>query len=191
MARKIILIAGLPGAGKSILSSFLQEAGLKVFNMGDIIRDLAVKHGVEKTQENLLKIAESVRREYGPGGVAKLMLPLIEKENDIVVVDGVRSISEIKEFRNVADCIKVVAVHASPINRFKRILKRNRPGDPKNFEDFLKRDVKELGFGIGNVIALSDLLLVNEGSIEDFVRTITAYKEEILKCEKESAWKYL
>ena len=56
----------------------------------------------------------------------------------------------------------IVAVHASPRTRFSRLSTRGRRDDPKSWEEFVARDMKELGFGIGDVIALADVMVVNE-----------------------------
>jgi dephospho-CoA kinase len=60
-----------------------------------------------------------------------------------------------------------VAVHASPRTRCERLISRGRSDDPKNWEEFVERDSRELSVGIGNVIALAEEMLVNEASIDD------------------------
>jgi len=61
--------------------------------------------------------------------------------------------------------VVTVALHASPKTRFQRLLSRNRSDDPKNWETFYERDIRELDVGLGHVIALADIVLVNEGTI--------------------------
>jgi dephospho-CoA kinase len=39
--RRLILITGMTGSGKTTLSGIIRETGLKVVTMGDVIRDLA------------------------------------------------------------------------------------------------------------------------------------------------------
>jgi len=56
----------------------------------------------------------------------------------------------------------LVAVHASPRERFRRLKSRGRPDDPTTWEEFVERDMRELELGIGNVIALADVMIVNE-----------------------------
>jgi len=63
--------------------------------------------------------------------------------------------------------VSVVAVHASPRTRYERLISRGRSDDPKNWEDFAERDLRELSVGIGNVIALAEEMLVNEGSVDE------------------------
>jgi dephospho-CoA kinase len=73
---------------------------------------------------------------------------------------------EVNEFRKFFPKFKILAIHASPRTRFRRLLKRNRSDDPKNWEAFIERDERELKVGIGEVIAQADLILMNEGTID-------------------------
>ena len=43
-----------------------------------------------------------------------------------------------------------------------------RLDDSAEKSEFLKRDKRELNFGIGDVIATSDYIIVNEGAIKKF-----------------------
>ncbi|BEP17794.1 dephospho-CoA kinase [Pyrofollis japonicus] len=167
--RIIVLVAGMPGSGKSIVSSIAKEMGIPVFVMGDVVREEAARRGLEPTPSNLNMVAKKLREEYGPTVVAERTAEKIRRTNNsVVLVDGVRSLDEVNVFRRYGEVI-IVAVHASPRTRFERIRRRGRPGDPKTWEDFVARDLTELGFGLGNVIALADHMLVNEEkSIEEF-----------------------
>ncbi|MEM1831309.1 MAG: hypothetical protein QXJ97_07260 [Desulfurococcaceae archaeon] len=69
-------------------------------------------------------------------------------------------------FVELGDAV-VVAVHASPRTRYERLRARRRPGNPETYEEFKRRDMVELGFGLSSVIALADHVIVNEGSIEE------------------------
>jgi dephospho-CoA kinase len=59
-----------------------------------------------------------------------------------------------------------MAVHAPPEVRFSRLFSRRRSDDPSGWEVFRERDMRELSVGLGNVIALSELMLVNDNNIE-------------------------
>jgi len=59
-------------------------------------------------------------------------------------------------------------VHAPPKVRFSRLVRRARSDDPSTWEVFHERDMRELGVGLGNVIALAEKILVNDGTIEEF-----------------------
>ncbi len=191
MSKLMILITGMPGSGKSIVTNYLHRKGYRIYSMGDIIRKIADERGVEKTPENLLSIASEIREKYGLDGVAKLLVRELPDNEWPIVIDGVRSVKEIKVLSTKAECVHLIAVHASPKTRFTRLLRRGRPGDPRSWEDFVFRDKKELEFGLGEVISLSDTMIINESSIENVLEELESNMERIMKCEKESEWRFL
>jgi dephospho-CoA kinase len=165
----LVLIAGMPGAGKSIVSRAARDLGLPVYNMGDVIRSETLKIYGEITPEYMRETSRIVREKYGEDYVARKTIERIRERSGVIVIDGVRSLVEVEVFREFGDTV-ILAIHASPRTRFERIRRRGRPGDPDKWEDFVKRDMTELSFGLGNVIALADYMIVNEGTIEEAYR---------------------
>jgi dephospho-CoA kinase len=165
--RKIIAIVGMPGAGKAIVSKAASSHGIPVLVCGDVVREETKKRGLAPTPENTGKIMLSIREEDGPAVVAKRLIPKIASSGaPLVVVEGVRSMAEVEELRR-NHTVVIVAVHASPKTRYERLVARGRSDDPKSWEEFTERDGRELGVGIGNVIALAQEMLVNEKSFEE------------------------
>ncbi len=165
----LVLIAGMPGAGKSIIARAARDLGLPVYNMGDIVRDETMKIYGEITPKYMRETSRIIREKYGEDYVARKTIERIRERSGVIVIDGVRSLVEVDVFRKFGDTV-ILAIHASPRTRFERIRRRGRPGDPDKWEDFAKRDMIELSFGLGNVIALADYMIVNEGTIEEAYR---------------------
>jgi dephospho-CoA kinase len=164
---KIIAIVGMPGAGKAIVSKAACSRRIPVLVCGDVVREETKKRGLPPTPENTGKVMLSIRQEDGPAVVAKRLIPKITSSGaPLVVVEGVRSMAEVEELRR-NHTVVIVAVHASPKTRYERLAARGRSDDPKSWEEFAERDGRELGVGIGNVIALAQEMLVNEKSFED------------------------
>lgn len=166
MANLYLLVAGMPGAGKSILTEVAREMGIPVYTMGDVVREETLKRFGKITPDLMVGTSVDLRREWGDDIIALRTLSKIEGQRSVVLIDGVRSLGEVETFRARGAAI-VIAVHASPRTRFKRLLERKRPGDPSTYEEFASRDLIELGYGLGNVIALADYMIVNEGSIDE------------------------
>jgi dephospho-CoA kinase len=165
--RKIIAVVGMPGAGKAIVSKAASSRGIPVLVCGDVVREETKKRGLSPTPENIGKVMLSIRQEDGPDVVAKRLIPKITSSGaPLVVVEGVRSMAEVEELRR-NHTVVIVAVHASPKTRYERLASRARSDDPKSWQEFAERDARELGVGIGNVIALAQEMLVNEESVED------------------------
>jgi len=176
----LILVVGMPGAGKSLVVEVARnEFNLPTYTMGDVVREEAVKRYGSITPAILLKTSRELREAYGLDYVAVKTMERIDKKAEAVVIDGVRSLHEVEYFSKHGDTV-IVAVHASPRTRFARLLKRGREGDPGSWEEFVKRDRIELDFGIGEVIALADYIIVNEAGVEDAKREIRKTLETIL-----------
>ena len=165
--QKVITIAGMPGAGKGIVSKAASSRGIPVMVCGDVVREETARRGLEQTPENVGKIMLEIRQEEGPAVVADRLIPKIESsKSTVVVVEGVRSMAEVEALRK-KHVVVIVGVHASPKTRYERLRARARSDDPKNWEEFLERDSREFSVGIGNVIPLAEEMLINETSVED------------------------
>ena len=170
MTKKTVIgVTGMPGAGKDVVREVFRELGFPIVTMGDEVRAEAERKGLPPTPENLGKTMLKLRAEEGQGVLAKRCLPKIEALNSkIVVVDGIRSLDEVAEYKKEYPDLKIIAVHASPETRFERLVRRNRSDDPEDWKVFNERDRRELSVGLGNVIAAADIMVVNEGKKEAF-----------------------
>jgi dephospho-CoA kinase len=163
--KKVLAISGMPGAGKGIASEAARQLGYDILILGDVIREETEHRGLEPTPKNVGAVMLEIRAKEGPAVVAKRLLPKIENcHSDYVVVEGVRSLNELTELRKAYEVV-TIALHASPKIRFQRLVSRNRSDDPKDWGTFYERDIRELDVGLGHVIALADVVLVNEGTI--------------------------
>ena len=164
--KRIIAISGMPGAGKGVASQAMKEFGFEVLLLGDVIREETQRRGLEPTPKNVGSVMLQVRKDEGPTVVVKRLVPKIEaSRSPTIIVEGIRSEEELHELRTKFD-VTSVAIHASPRTRFQRLLSRGRSDDPKTWDTFYERDSRELNVGLGHVIALADILLVNESTID-------------------------
>src|SRR5207253_5099371 len=69
-------------------------------------------------------------------------------------------------------CSSDLAIHASPQSRYRRLLRRKRRDQPKNWQQFLERDARELNVGLGRVISLADRMIENEETTDQLRRQI-------------------
>ncbi|MEM4491714.1 MAG: AAA family ATPase, partial [Sulfolobales archaeon] len=161
LVKAIVCVTGMPGSGKTLIAKFLSNSLGAYVNMGDVVRSKAAELGIEPTSDNLMRLAVELRKSLGLDAVAREAAKNFPNSSEVVVVDGVRSLDEVRFFSSIAHTV-VVAVHASPKTRYERLRKRGREDDPTAFSKFLDRDSKELELGIGSVIALADVMVVNE-----------------------------
>jgi len=163
----IVGLTGMPGAGKSVVVEVAKEKGFDIVVMGDIVREEAAKRHLEPSPENLGRIMLDLREKEGNSVIARRCVSKIEKARERkVIVDGIRSLSEVEEFKKHFPNFTLIAVHASPETRFKRLFLRQRSDDPKNWEIFRERDMRELSVGLGNAIAMAEHIIINEEKLE-------------------------
>ena len=168
MTTKLILITGMSGSGKTTLANKFRARGIAAVTMGDVIRGLAREKGLPPTPENLGLLATGIREEGGDHAVANLCVDKIDAlPDDLVLVDGIRSIREVEVFGERFE-VALVAVFASQKTRYARLTARGRSDDPKELTTFKARDDRELGFSLSHAIALADYVVRNNGSLEDF-----------------------
>jgi len=179
--RIVVGVTGMPGAGKATVREIVQKMGYSVVVMGDEIREEAKRRKLEPTPENLGMVMLKLREEGGPAVVAKRCLPKMEKaEEKVVIVEGIRSLHEVEEFKRDFPNFTLIAIHASPETRFRRLFQRKRSDDPKGWETFMERDLRELGVGLGSAIATADHMIVNEGTKAQLKRKTREVLKEVL-----------
>jgi dephospho-CoA kinase len=168
MVNRLILITGMSGSGKTTLANHFRDRGVASVTMGDVIRGLAREKRLPPTPENLGRLATGIRAEGGDDAVAKLCVEKINMmPDDLVLVDGIRSIREVEVFGKEFE-IALVAVFSPQKTRYARLTARGRSDDPRDMATFKARDDRELSFSLAHAIALADYTVLNEGSLEDF-----------------------
>ena len=174
---KLIVVAGMPGAGKEEFLNVAIDMGLPFLRMGDLVRELYPKRSAEDEGLTLGQFANRERERYGYNIWAKRALERMS--GNIYLVDGCRSMDEIKAFRGLSDDVNIVAIHAPPKVRYERLVKRQREDAPKDIGEFEARDTREIGWGLAEVVALADKLILNDGPLERFREDAGAYLRSV------------
>jgi dephospho-CoA kinase len=175
---RVVCLTGMPGCGKEEALAVAQGLGFSIVRMGDVVREEANRRGLPITDSAVGGMANAERQTHGLGVWAERTLPRIR--GDRVFVDGLRGRAELEVFRKAfGDDLVVVAVHASPKTRYDRMFRRQRRDDAASLEAFRARDVRELGWGLGDAIAMADVMLVNEGTLDEFRRQAKAALERL------------
>lgn len=177
---KIIAFTGLPGSGKSTMIDAISAMG-KVITMGDVIRNEAKEQEIDPSDENLGRIAKNLRKNHGPNIIAEKCVDLIKSlDEEIVFIDGIRSMAEIDTFRKHWK-VPIIAADVEKNVRFQRMTERNRSDDPKDIEELEARDDREINFGVNEVISNADYKLNNAGGIEEVQRETKEVVRKILQ----------
>lgn len=181
MENKVVVgLAGMPGSGKGAFRRFVQKLGYPVVIMGNEVRNEVKRRKLEPTSKNLGKVMLQLRQTEGAAVVAKRCIPKLQNAKErTIVVDGIRSLDEVEEFKKHFPNFALIALHTSPKTRYHRLTRRRRSDDPESWETFMQRDLREIGVGLGAVIATADYMIVNEG-------TLTQLKNKIQQVLKEA-----
>lgn len=172
----------MPGSGKGVFRRTVQKLGYPVVTMGDEVRAEVKRRNLKPTPENLGKTMLNLRELDGPVAIAKRCIPkLKEVTGRLVVIDGIRSLVEVEEFKKHFPNFILIAIHTNPKTRYKRLFRRRRSDDPRDWKTFMERDLRELGIGMGAVISVADHVIVNEGTLGELKRDIRQVLLEVLK----------
>jgi len=175
---KIVGFVGMPGSGKSVASDVACEMNVPVVVMGDVIREEATRRGLDATDQNLGRVGNLLREKDGPNAIAARCLEKIDTEArdfPLVVVEGIRSKSEVDFFRKHAQRFQLIEVWVPDEIRLDRIAARGRSDDASGDElakAVFERDMRELGWGMGDAIQAADIRIENAGTQEEFKRKI-------------------
>lgn len=175
---KVVAFTGMPGSGKSEAVAVVKNLGIPVIRMGDSVWEEVSNRNLEINDDNVGRIADEMRKTQGMNIWARRTIEKINPDEDIVVIDGVRNIEEVDLFKKRLDKdFSLVAIHASPETRHRRLLRRKRKDDTASLERIQERDKRELNWGIEILNSLADVVVVNEGNLSEFKSRI----EEVLQ----------
>ncbi len=165
----IILVTGYAGAGKDTFADILAEKGFKKFVFSEALaKEFERRFGREpKDKMELSDFGRKLREERGKDAVARLVWEEIKKSGaKNVVIAGCRSIEEVAFFEKV-DEVVVVEIRASP-----EVRERRRPGATE-------RDAKDKALGLEKVIERADVVIENEGTVEELKKKVDYFLKNI------------
>jgi len=154
----------------------LRPLGLPHVRMGDVVREEKAAKGSSAATGDF---AQAEREAYGDGVWA--LRTLDRMGEGPVLIDGCRSHAEVEAFRSaLGDGLCVIALHSDPATRYQRLRSRGREDAPADMEEFRRRDEREMEWGLARVIALADVMVVNDSSLEEFHRRCLAAARRVM-----------
>ena len=165
--QQIIVVVGMPGAGKPTACDFFRKKQIPILRFGDET-DLGLKAlGEELTEENERRYREKLRKELGMAAYAVKIAPRIKEvlqTKNLLILDGLYSWEEYEYLKKMFPQLLVLCIYASPIIRYQRL--RRRKIRSLTTQEARERDVAELiNLHKGPPIALADYLIINEGKV--------------------------
>lgn len=199
---KIFILIGLQLSGKSSHGHKLnKETKIPMIETGHAVYHELKNQKLEVNHTNTTKVIKSLLSK-DPTAFTRAILKY-EKEkyqdSEKLLLNGVKSPAEIEYARKNygMENIFVLGFHASKRTRFSRVNNPDRFEVSGEFrektqedqdlaiqENFTSRDIREIGLGIGDAIALSNEILVTENLIwpyHTFDKSYKIFKDIIMK----------
>lgn len=181
MAKLILGVTGEMGCGKGTIAQHVTEKYQgNAHRFSTILRDMLDRIHVDQSRENIATLSKILRESFGEDVFAKSMHHDVEEDtHEIVVVDGIRRLEDIKHLRQVPH-FKLVYVEASIETRYQRILQRgeNVGETQKTFEDFQKDHEANSELQIRGLKEYADYVVNNDGSVEELFGQIDSIIKE-------------
>ena len=148
----LIALAGESGAGKSTSAQMLQVMGFHLIELTKRLRGEAKALFGAPTRADIQRYARDVQGNNGNDHFARIALEDFgdETRGDIVL-DGIRNPDELDYITSftarTARAFWLLAVVTPAETRFARVKRRNREGDPTEYDHFREDDRRALGDG--------------------------------------------
>jgi dephospho-CoA kinase len=175
----VIGLTGLASSGKGTVSDYLvKKHGFVKLVFSDVLKEEAKKRGLsenktyEENKDILSKLGDQVRRESEKMEILAEMLVKKIKSNNLkkVVVDGFRSVEEVRCFKKNFEKFYLIFVDTEENIRFQRRKKEDAKTDVESFRERDKRDIKEKG--LRKVIELADFKVDNNKEFENLYNQV-------------------
>ena len=181
MNNKIIAIVGMCGSGKSIASDMLVDMGYEKVYFGGVTMDKLKEESLEVNASNEKMMRERLRKEYGMGAYALLLLPKIKElaKKCNVVLDGLYSWDELKILKDeLGDRLTIVAIIVDKDIRYSRLKVREIRGLTN--EEAMNRDISEIeNIAKGGPIAYADYYIDNNYDIDRYKKRLLEILDKI------------
>ncbi len=190
---KLFGLAGTAGSGKDTVAELICEMfNAHNYSTSDFVRactrfvfDYPPDHN--PIRDELFIVATQLRELNQSTTVQFGVLQAQHRDFRRQLISGLRSVGEAKAVRRAGGLI--IGVDADPKIRFERIVSRSRDRESqRKFEDFLRQDEYEnKGVaggdmrGIRHIINDADILIINDGTLEDLRQQIKDKIQPLIK----------
>jgi len=169
----VIAAVGKNGTGKDFFLEYLAKTyNLPMISIGDVVRELAAKDGLELTRENLHKTSHKYMSANGQTFFPEQIVRKIKASGaPVYLVSGIRPLSDVQFFQNAfgEDFLLVDVVISDDEVRYARMLARGSDRDGGSVEKLREYDAgEEKQFQTSESEKMANYTILNDGTVEDF-----------------------
>lgn len=181
-------VVGQIAVGKGKLVEYLiNKLGFTSFSLSSLLHEDLQKNKVKEfTRKTLQDMGDMLRKQYGEAVLARRAIKRLQNTQK-VIIEGIRNTGEIEYLKTFPNFV-LIGVKAKRELRYKRLLQRAKPWDPKDWSSFVTVDRRDLGIGqkksgqqVGKCLAYCDYILTNNKDVGDFHRKVKKLMEQIFK----------
>ncbi|MFW6132037.1 MAG: AAA family ATPase [Candidatus Aminicenantaceae bacterium] len=173
---KLIGLTGTNGAGKGEVAAFFKKRGYTYYSLSDLIREELRQKNLEITRDNLIKMGNKMRENFGSDILAR---KVIKKINGKAIIDSIRNPSEVK-FLKAQENFILISVDAPVELRYKRTMKRGRNESALSLNEFIKKEKEENTNNhnkqqLQECMKMANLSIYNKNSIEALQKKLEVF----------------
>lgn len=182
----VLAAVGKNGTGKDFFLEYVaKKYGFPMISIGDVVRELAAKDGLELTRENLHATSKKYMGQFGQTFFPEQIVKKIKESGSAnYLISGVRPLSDVKFFKEAFgdEFLLVDVVISDDEVRYARMLARGSDRDGKSVEKLREFDKgEEETFHTSETEKLADVVIKNDGSVEDFYAAVDEFYNNTLK----------
>ena len=177
---KVIAAVGKNGTGKDFFLEYIaKKYDIPMVSIGDIVRELAAKDGLELTRDNLHKTSQKYMGAHGQTFFPEQIVKKIREANaPVYLVSGIRPLSDVQFLKDQfgAAFLLVDIVISDDDVRYGRMLARGSARDGNSVEKLRENDANEEKiFKTSESEKMADITILNDGTAEDFYAAIEGF----------------
>jgi dephospho-CoA kinase len=173
----IIGLTGSFGAGKGAVAEYLvEEKGFAHYSARDFITKEIQKRNMPVTREAMIKVANDLRAQFGPGYIISELFKEAQKHGGDAVVESLRAVAEVETLKELGGV--VIGIDAEPELRYKRMTSRGTETDHVSFERWKEQQEEETNENdptkqnIFGALKASDNVIQNNGTLEELHKNV-------------------
>ncbi|MFA7653917.1 MAG: AAA family ATPase [Candidatus Magasanikbacteria bacterium] len=176
--KKIIFgFVGLIASGKGTANEYLKtKHHASTYRFSTMLRDVLNRLYLEVSRENLQKISQVVRENFGEETLSKVIAEDVKRDpSSIISIDGIRRPGDVQFLSQIPGFV-MINISADIEKRFERITKRGENTDDikKTFEQFKLDHEQEAELKIAEIAAKATEQINNNRSYEDLYAQLDA-----------------
>ena len=182
--KKLILITGLPGSGKSAAADIIaRKYNAKIYHTGDIIREEVKRRKLPYTPASDKKVALW----FHTGGREKILAErswekVKRTRKNLIILEGFRNVENVRHLEDISGLKPLIIEVKVPFRiRAKRELERGRFKKGETLAYLRRRDKEEKERGLGYLLKLDKYEIDNSGTLKDLEKNIDRLMKRILK----------